>query len=58
MSRATGAVRDRLDRAIDALIRSGEVVQEDELADGRRTGRVLRLAGATRVRIRTAERAT
>ena len=54
VTRATGAVRQPLNRTIDALLRSGEIVQEDELADGLPDGQVLRLAGTTRVRIRAA----
>ena len=54
VTRATGAVRQPLDRTIDALLRSGEIVQEDGLADGSPDGQVLRLAGAAGVRIRVA----
>ena len=54
VTRATPAIRQPLDRALDGLLRAGAVVAQDELQDGSPEGQVLRRAGAARVRIREA----
>ena len=47
-------VRQALNRALGAMLRAGEVVQEDELQDGSAEGQVMRLAGAAKVKVREA----
>jgi very-short-patch-repair endonuclease len=56
LQRAGKAVRQALNRALGALFRSGEIVQEDELGDGSPEGQVIRLAGTPKVRERLAGR--
>jgi very-short-patch-repair endonuclease len=48
------AVRQALNRALGAMLRSEEIVQEDELRDGSPEGLVVRLTGTPRVRERPA----
>ncbi len=54
--RAGKAVRQALNHALGAMLRSGEVVQEDELHDRSPGGQVVRLADAPKVRERPAGR--
>lgn len=56
LQRAGKAVRQALNRALGAMLRSGEIVQEDELGDGSPEGQVVRLAGTPKVRERLAGR--
>lgn len=54
LQRVGKAVRQALNRALGAMLRSGEIVQEDELGDGSPEGQVVRLAGTPKVRERLA----
>jgi len=54
--RATKVVRQALNHALGTMLRSGEIVQEDELGDGSPEGQVLRVAESPRVRERPAGR--
>jgi very-short-patch-repair endonuclease len=56
LQRAGKSVRQALDRALGAMLRAGEIVQEDELRDGSPEGKVLRLSGTPRVKVRPAGR--
>lgn len=56
LQRVGKVVRQALNRALGAMLRAGEIVQEDELGDGSPAGQVIRLAGAGRVRERPAGR--
>jgi very-short-patch-repair endonuclease len=49
-------VRQALNRALGAMLRSGEIVQEDELGDGSPEGLVVRLADTPKVRERSTGR--
>lgn len=50
------AVREALNRALGAMLRSREIEQENELGDGSPEGLVVRLAGTPKVRERQAGR--
>lgn len=52
LHRASSTVRQRINRAIQALIRTGEVILEDELQDRSFEGQVLRLVGTPPVVVR------
>lgn len=52
LQRAGKTVQGALNRTLGAMIRSGEIVQEDELGDRNTRRHVVRLAGAPRVRQR------
>lgn len=54
LQRAGKAVRQALDKALRAMLSAGEIVEEDELGDGSPESRVLRTAGAPKVRLRPA----
>lgn len=54
LQRVGRIVRQALNRALEAMLRDGEIVQEDELHDGLPEGQVLRLAGAPAVNVRPA----
>lgn len=54
LARAGKAVRQSLNRALGAMLRSGEIVQEDELQNGTPDSQVLRIAGSPGVRERPA----
>ena len=56
LQRVGKAVRQGLNRALGAMLRSGEIVQEDEMRDGSPEGLVLRLTGTPKVRERPAGR--
>jgi len=56
LQRAGKSVRQALDRALGAMLRAGEIVQEDELRDGSPEGKALRLSGTPRVKVRPAGR--
>jgi very-short-patch-repair endonuclease len=56
LQRVGKAVRQALNRALGAMLRSGEIVQEDELSDGSPEGLVVRLEGTPKVRERPAGR--
>ncbi len=56
LQRVGKAVRQAINRALGAMLRSSEIVQEDELGDGSPEGLVVRLAGFPKVRERTAGR--
>jgi very-short-patch-repair endonuclease len=56
LHRAGRAVRQSLNRVIGAMLRSGEIVQEDELGDRSAEKQVIRLAGTPKVRERPAGR--
>jgi very-short-patch-repair endonuclease len=56
LQRVGRIVRQALNRALGAMLRGGEIVQEDELHDGLPEGQVLRLAGAPAVNVRPAGR--
>jgi len=49
-------VRQSLNRALGAMLRSGDIIQEDELYNGTPESQVLRIAGSPRVRERPAGR--
>jgi len=54
LQRVGKVVRQALSRALGAMLRAGEIDQEDELRDGSPEGQVVRLAGAGKVRVRPA----
>lgn len=56
LHKAGRVIRQALNRALGAMLRSGELVQEDELGDGSPEGLVVRLADAPKVRERPAGR--
>jgi very-short-patch-repair endonuclease len=56
LQRVGKAVRQALSRALGAMLRSGEILQEDELGGGSLEGLVIRLVGAPTVRERLAGR--
>ena len=56
LQRAGKAVRQSINHLLGAMLRAGEIVQEDEFGDGSTEGLVLRLASAPRVRERPAGR--
>jgi very-short-patch-repair endonuclease len=56
LQRVGRVVRQALNRALGAMLRADEIVQEDELADGSPDGQVLRIAGAPPVNVRPAGR--
>ena len=56
LQRVGRIVRQALNRALGAMLRAGEIVQEDELHDGLPEGQVLRIAGAPGVNVRPAGR--
>jgi very-short-patch-repair endonuclease len=56
LQRVGRVVRQALNRALGAMLRAGEIVQEDELRDGSTEGQVLRLAGTPAVKVRPAGR--
>ncbi len=56
LQRVGRAVRQTLNRALGAMLRAGEIVQDDELRDGSMEGQVLRLAGTPMVHVRPAGR--
>jgi len=56
LARVGKIVRQALNRALGAMLRAGEIEQEDELRDGSPEGQVLRLAGAPKVEVRPAGR--
>lgn len=56
LQRVGRVVRQALNRALGAMLRAGEIVQEDELRDGSPEGHVLRLVGVAMVQLRPAGR--
>jgi very-short-patch-repair endonuclease len=56
LQRVGKTVRQALNRALGAMLRAGEIVQEDELGDGSLDGQVLRIAGTPPVKVRPAGR--
>jgi len=54
VQRAGKAVRQALNRALGILLRTGAIIQEDELGDGSYDGLVIRCAGTPKVRERRA----
>lgn len=56
LQRVGRVVRQALNRALGAMLRAGEIVQEDELGDGSPEGQVLRVSGAAMVQVRPAGR--
>lgn len=56
LQRCGKTVRQMLSRALGEMLRTGEIVQEEELGDGSPEGQVLRMAGAPRVKVRPAGR--
>lgn len=54
LQRVGKSVRQTLNRALRAMLRAGEIVQEDELGDRSPEGQVLRIAGAPAVNVRPA----
>lgn len=56
LQRGGKVVRQGLNRALGAMLRTGEIVQEDELGDGLPESQVIRLADTARVRERPAGR--
>jgi very-short-patch-repair endonuclease len=56
LQRVGKIVRQALNRALEAMLRAGEIVQEDELRDGSPEGQVLRIAGSPPVNVRPAGR--
>lgn len=56
LQRVGRVVRQALNRSLGAMLRAGEIVQEDELGDGSPEGQVIRPAGSPRVRERPAGR--
>ncbi len=52
LQRAGRAVRLGLNRAVGAMLRTGEIAQEDELGDGSPEGQVIRLKDTAKVRER------
>jgi very-short-patch-repair endonuclease len=56
LQRVGRVVRQALNRTLGAMLRAGEIVQEDELRDGSPEGQVLRVARAGAVKVRPAGR--
>lgn len=56
LQRVGKVVRQALSRALGAMLRAGEIDQEDELSDASPEGQVVRLAGAGKVEMRPAGR--
>jgi very-short-patch-repair endonuclease len=56
LQRVGRVVRQALNRTLGAMLRAGEIVQEDELRDGSPEGQVLRAAGSAMVKVRPAGR--
>jgi len=56
LQRVGRVVRQALNRVLGAMLRAGEIIQEDELRDGSPEGQVLRLAGTPMVKVRPAGR--
>ena len=56
LQRVGRVVRQALNRALGAMLKAGEIVQEDELRDGSLEAQVLRLAGTPSVHVRPAGR--
>lgn len=56
LQRSGRSVRDRLNLALRALLKAGEIVQEDELGSGKPEGIIIRAAGTPTVRLRPAGR--
>jgi hypothetical protein len=56
LQRVGRVVRQALNRALGTMLRSGEIVQEDEFHDGSPEGQVLRLAGTAMIQVRPAGR--
>jgi very-short-patch-repair endonuclease len=56
LHRAGKAVRQALNRALGAMLRSGEIVHEDELGDGYSEEQIVRIADTPKVRERLAGR--
>jgi very-short-patch-repair endonuclease len=56
LQRVGKIVRQALNRVLGAMLRAGEIVQEDELRDGSPEGQVIRVAGALAVSVRPAGR--
>ncbi len=56
LERVGKIVRQALNRALGAMLRAGEIVQQDELGDGSPEGQVLRIAGTPAVNVRPAGR--
>lgn len=54
LQRVGKAVRQALNRALGTMLRSGEIIQEDELGGGSPDGLVVRCAGTPKVRERSA----
>jgi very-short-patch-repair endonuclease len=52
LQRVGKIVQQALNRALGAMLRAGEIVQEDELRDGSPEGQVLRIAGSPSVNVR------
>ncbi len=56
LERVGKIVRQALNRVLGAMLRAGEIVQDDELGDSSPEGQVLRIAGAPAVNLRPAGR--
>jgi hypothetical protein len=56
LQRVGNIVRQALNRTLGAMLRAGEIAQEDELRDGSPESQVLRIAGAPAVNVRPAGR--
>jgi len=56
LQRVAKPARQALNRALGAMLRAGDILQDDELHDGSPDGQVLRLAGAGKVQVRPAGR--
>jgi len=56
LQRVGKSVRQGLNRALGAMLRASEIVQEDELGDGSPEGQVIRIAGTPSVNVRPAGR--
>src|SRR5690606_37718141 len=56
LQRVGKTVRQALNRALGAMLRTGEIMEADELGDGTLEGRVLRIAGMPAVNVRPAGR--
>jgi very-short-patch-repair endonuclease len=56
LQRLSKTIREKINRTLGILLRTGEIVQEDELGKGRSEGVVVRQAGTPAVRLRPAGR--
>jgi hypothetical protein len=56
LQRVGKTVRQALNKALGAMLRAGEIVQEDEFGNGSPEGLVLRIAGTPPVNVRPAGR--